>query len=687
MAQDAWAGMSQRDGQLARWVQDQLAVPEWGGAEAEARRPLLLLGGRGTGKSSLLAHLKWLGQHTHTAHLDLAQFDTGQRGTADVVTELVFQLGAATPSFPELRLPASAALALALAVETDPANRVRAVRQIRAALDAGRAEEESGALLMALVESAATIAGLPALAMAVLPMLRGGRTAWARARHQRRLRQVEHRLGRGEAASPEEFLVSLNHGFRHGTAANRAEAEEVLLRAFLADLHRTYADADGGHRPLGCLVLLDDIDNDLGDAFLEAVDAARQARGEPDPLVIVATARSRPPFLENREPGLVPHGAYLACWRAADGEEGPAFVPRRIGGRVDVAQLRPLDRDEVTDFAQRVVANLPRPAVRGISRPAAWLGRILYELTGGQPLATAAALTSLATTFETDVPVGERLRHVFTSGGRHTIAGQVLPRLLGDPTPADRLALRCAAAPVEPGRAVAAEGLWRGSGHLRERVAEAARDDLRTEAVRVDDEPLAVLPRVVRRLLLHELAQEEGGGSTRTWAWTYETLRLAAAVTESGTGDFREAAYCRLAEGDVVAATGLLHGAFQEVRSGALDAETWCRALSWVQRAPRRRLYDLADPGQEYERRCAEAEPELSEEQRPVARLLIAGQLTLHPRTDPYADLWSDPLGDPTAELRGVIVEQLERLRGELRGFRQWQTLDDRMRLYRKEPW
>ncbi|NBE55998.1 hypothetical protein [Streptomyces boluensis] len=65
-----------------------------------------------------------------------------------------------------------------------------------------------------------------------------------------------------------------------------------------------------------------------------------------------------------------------------------------------------------------------------------------------------------------------------------------------------------------------------------------------------------------------------------------------------------------------------------------------------------------------------------------------AGQALAEP--GPYADLWSDPLGGPTAGLHGVIVERLERLeplRGQLRGFRRWQTLDDRMRLSRKEPW
>ncbi|MFM9373071.1 hypothetical protein [Streptomyces sp. Da 82-17] len=679
MAQDAWAGTSQRDVLVARWVQERLSV----GGGPESRHPLLLLGGRGSGKSTLLAHLKWLGQHTHTAHVDLAGFDDGQRGTVDVLTEVAFQLSAATPSFPGLRLPASGVLALALAVETDPGNRARAVQQIRTALDEGRAEEEElGALLTTLLETAASMAGLPPLALAGLHLVRGGRKVWGMTRAKQRLRRAINRLGDRPPASPEEFLVSLNHGFRHGSSAQRAEVEDVMTRAFLTDLEQAYADDE--ERTLRCLVLLDDVDNTLGDAFLEALDAARQARRTPDPLVLVATARSRPRALENREPGLVPHGAYLECWRRS--EDGEAFVPRRIGGRLDVAQLRPLDRDEVGEFAQRVVTTLPRPAVHGVSRPAAWLGRVLYELTGGQPLATAAALTSLATTFEPDEPVVHRIRQVFASDGRHAVAREVLGRLLGESAAADRRALPRAAAPVAPGQAVAAGVLWGSSTHLRERVAEAARDDLRTETALVDGEHVAVLPRVVRRLLLHELAREEGDERARTWAWTYETLRVAAAGPE-GTGALRDLAYCRLAAGDVAGAARLLHDAFQEVRAGTREADDWCRALSWVQRAPHRRLHTVTDAGAEYEQRCAEVEADLPEEQHPVARLLVAGQLTLHPAADPYAELWSDPLGDPLAELHGVIVEQLERLRGQLRGFRQWQTLDDRMRLYRKEPW
>ncbi|MFC7308704.1 hypothetical protein ACFQVC_31365 [Streptomyces monticola] len=685
MPRDAWAGTSQRDLLLSRWVQEHLARD---GSTEGATPPLLLLGGRGTGKTTLLAHLKWLAQHTHTAALDMAQLDDGRRGTADVLAEIAFQLSAATPSFPALRLPTSGALALALAAETDPGNRARAVQQIRTALDEGRAEEESDALYLSILETAATVAGLPPLVMAAFPLVRGGKRLWGVSSGKRKLWRAVRGLGSVTPASPDEFLTGLNHGFQHGTSAQRAEAEEVLLRAFLDDLQRAYEDGEGQERTWRCLVLLDNAETPLGNAFLEALDAVRHARGAADPLVLVAAARKRPQLLVNREPGLVPHGAYLECWRTADDEGGAAVAPRRIGGRLDVAQLRPLDRDEVGEFSARVVHALPREAVHGIARPAAWLGRVLHELTRGQPLATAAALTALVSYGEQE-PLVARVRGAFTPGSRHTIGQQVLDALLGDLSPAVRHVLPRAAAAVAPGQAVAANGLWGGGLYLHERVAELVRDDLRTEPALIDGEAAAVFPDVVRRLLLQELAQVHGDNpplEPATWSGAYEVLR-AAVSAPGGTGDAREEAYCRLAQGELAAATRYLYDAFQEVRDGTLDAAAWCRALSWVQRAPRRTLHTAVDAGPEYERLVAQAERTVPAEQLEIAKLLIAGQLTLHPQTDPYAGLWSDPLGDPTGQLHGVIVEQLERLRGQLRGFRQWQTFDDRMRLYRKEPW
>ncbi|MDI3405022.1 hypothetical protein [Streptomyces cavernicola] len=678
MAYEEWAGASGRDLVLDDWFTRQLVAAN---GRRHQRDVHVLLGGRGSGKTSLLAAFEERAANTYVAHVDCAGLPDGVRDPADVLARIAFQLSAEVPGLPPMQLPAYAALRLALAVRTDQADRDAALTELSAALDAGRGREQSLDLFLSLAEKLGSLAGMPAWGLAALPFLSEG---------MRRLQ--EHRVRRALArhvnapASPEDFLVGLSHGLQHGDERQRRRAQEVLLRAFLDDLRRAYDTAKGSElRTLRCLLLLDNADDDRGQAFLDTLRTARRGGPEDgDPLVVVAAARSRPRLVEPLD---VPAGRLLTCWstyaeRAPEpdpygGGEEERFEPLEVRGKphVRVAQLRPLSRAEVAEQCRPLLAELPPPGVR---RPAEWLARIVHDLTGGQPFATAAVLRQLPL-FEDELSIVDRLRKMFTlDPHRPSVAEEAYERCFGDVPGAVRTRLPRVAAAAVPVQALAADALWGRQNHLLYQVTELIGDELRFDVTDLDGGSVLTVPPIARRHLLQRLARSEDGAEAGTWAGAHRRLRDAMRG--------RDAAYHHLALGDVPAATRYLHGLLEDVKDGGVDMAEWCRALSWVQRAPHPRLTAPDDGMEEYEAAVERLGNRVPAGQLPVARLLIAGRLTVHPPTDPYAALWSDPLWDPTARLRTEIAEQLQQI-GEdvphLRGL----PLHQRIQSYDKEPW
>ncbi|MFM9370670.1 hypothetical protein [Streptomyces sp. Da 82-17] len=692
MAYEEWAGASGRDLVLDDWFTRQLvaapgpdtAAGSTPGAPAASGRHLrditVLLGGPGSGKSGLLAAFEERAANTYAAHLDCASLpDTVQR-PVDVLARVAFQLSADVPGLPPVQLPAYAALRLALAVRTEQADRDAALAELSTALDEGRGREQSLDLFLSLAEKLGSLAGMPAWGLAALPFLSEG---------MRRLQ--EHRVRRTLArqvnapASPEDFLVGLSHGLQHGDERQRRRAQDVLLRAFLDDLRRAYTTAKGHRlRTLRCLLLLDNADDERGQDFLDALRAARRAGPEDgDPLLVLAAARSRPRLVEPLD---VPAGRLLTCWSTyrrrdpdpyADAEE-ERFAPLEVRGRphVRVAQLRPLSRAEVAEQCRPLVPHLPE--VPGVDRTADWLARIVHDLTAGHPFATAAILRQLLA-YDEQVGVVDRLRRMCAyDPHRPSVAEQAYDRLFGGVPAAVRARLPRVAAAALPVQALAADALWGRGNHLLYQVTELIGDELRFDVVDVDGGGVLTMPPIARRHLLQRLARSTDGAEAGTWAGAHRRLRDAM----SG----RDAAYHRLALGDVPAATRYLHGLLDQVRDGGVPMAEWCRTLSWLQRAPHPRLTAPGDGQQDYEEAVERLGSSVPAGQLPVARLLIAGRLTVHPPTDPYAALWSDPLWDPTARLRTEIAEQLQQV-GEqvphLRGL----PLHERVQSYDKEPW
>ncbi|MDI3421586.1 hypothetical protein [Streptomyces luteolus] len=677
MAYEEWAGASGRDLVLDDWFTRQLVAAS---GSRHGRDVHVLLGGPGSGKSSLLAAWEERAANTYVAHIDCAGLPDSVQGPVDVLARVVFQLSAEVPGLPPMQLPAYAALRLALAVRTDQADRDAALAELSTALDEGRGREQSLDLFLSLAEKLGSLAGMPAWGLAALPFLSEG---------MRRLQ--EHRVRRalarhvGAPASPEDFLVGLSHGLQHGDDRQRRRAQEVLLRAFLDDLRRAYDSAKGHElRTLRCLLLLDNADDERGQAFLDTLRTARRGGPEDgDPLLVLAAARSRPRLVEPLD---VPAGRLLTCWSSyavrtpdpyAEADE-ERFEPLDVRGRphVRVAQLRPLTRAEVAEQCRPLLAHLPDPA--GVRRPADWLARIVHDLTGGQPFATAAVLRQLRC-IDDELPVVTRLRRIFTlAPHRPSVAEEAYERLFGGVPAAVRARLPRVAAAAVPVQALAADALWGRGNHLLYQVTELIGDELRFDVVELDGGDVLTVPPIARRHLLQHLARSEDSAEAGTWTGAHRRLRDA----QRG----RDAAYHHLALGDVPAATRFLHGLLQDVKEGGADMAEWCRALSWVQRAPHPRLAAPDDGTQEYEAAVERLGTRVPAEQLPVARLLIAGQLTVHPPTDPYASLWSDPLWDPTARLRTEIAVHLQQLSEDvphLRGL----PLHERVQSYDKEPW
>lgn len=674
MVYDEWAATSTRDLVLDDWFTRQL-VPARG--QRHQRDLLVLLGGRGSGKSSKLDQFEQRAANTYTARLDCEQLPESVQNPVDVLARVVFQLSAAVPALPPMQLPAYAALRLALAVQTDPADRETAVGELSAALDDGRGGEQSLDLFLSLAERLGSLAGMPTLGLAALPFLSEGMRHWQRHRVRRALaRHVD------APASPEDFLVGLGHGLQHGDDQQRRRAQDTLVRAFLDDLRRAYGTAKGSERrTLRCLLLLDNVDDERGQTFLETLRTARRAGPEDgDPLVVIATARSRPRLVEPRN---VPAGRLLTCWSShttavgTDADE-ERFEPLEVRGRpfVRVAQLRTLSRSEVAEHVRPLVAELP--ATPGVDRTADWLGRVVHELTGGHPYATAATLRGLLQ-FDEQVPVVTRLRTIFSlGGGPRTVAEDAYRRLFGDVPNAVRAPLPRVAAAAVPVQALAADALWGRGNHLLFQVTELIGDDLRFDVLHVDGGDILTLPPIARRHLLQRLARSEAAAEAGTWAGAHRRLR------DSMRG--RDAAYHQLALGDVPAATRYLHGVLEQVREGRAGMADWCRALSWVQRAPHPRLCTPGDGREWYDATVERLGNRVPADELPIARLLIAGQLTLHPADDPYASLWSDPLWDPTAQLHAEIRTQLQELSERVPYLRSL-PLHERIQSYDKEPW
>ncbi|MGW1376648.1 ATP-binding protein [Streptomyces sp. NPDC002446] len=678
-----WAGESGRDRAVERYVQELLVRRPGSRPELPAT---LLLGPRGSGKTTVLRHLADWGRRAPVARLDLAALGQEGRKPIDVLAALVFQLNEEKKDFARLWFPAFGLLAIAVAARVDAADRDAAVRQMEEALVGPPSSRTE--VINQLATYAATVLGAPTAVTAALPLLPEWRRHWARLRVRWQLARIRRR-SRG-AGSVDGFLIDLNQRYGDREEAERQRAEAVLFDAFLDDLRRAYGSRGGDkRRTTQCLVLLDNVDSPLGNDFLKALLDARRKSGVPDPLLVLATAGSYPEALESfafggpRRPGALP-----GRWPAE--EEG--FVPERVVKGLVVGRLRDLARHEVEQQAEEVLRSAGRRApVPAADNGVQWLGWVVHELTRGHPAGTALLLAALLE-YPAETAWEERLRQALQPSS--DLVDALLERLL--PIGASEeltQALAHAAAAADLAQTQAGRVLWdESSARVQEEFNDFCADVLRTMHLDSEDEEAdgrTETPHpLLRFLLLRRLAAiaEDGPpGTVRGWRPVHDALRERAAAA----GEEGNAAYHALAGGDLAAAAAYLDEAFDR-----FAPEGWCAELCRLRRAP------LAGAGgaldrplwERYERLVEHLNDGAVEQRlRTITRLLAAVWIGPEPpddpRTDRVGDPYRDPLGDPGAELYGEIQARFHTLAVHADSVPWTSALLRKAKQYGKEPW
>ncbi len=627
---------------------------------------VLLLGPRGSGKTSLLEYLREWGRSAPLASLDLAAFERADKTLFDVLAELAYQIQARKDHSPRITFPSFAMLLLAAVAEVSKRDRGAAVAQmsklLQQGMDQGDYAYES---LQPLLDGAAAFAGglLPGWVTQIIPVVRSTQRLQARIRISRRSTQASKDVGGPRAGT--DFLVGVNHLF-HGHPQQQKDAERLLFEAFLADLRAVY-ESRSGHkqRTAHCLVLLDNVDSELGESFLQRLLDSRNGvpgrAGRHDPLLVVGTARRSPEALIREEQRLPSPPDYALSWR----ERADRFTPVAAGG-LRAGLLRDLDRAEVEEHAGSTLAELAQSAPSR-ENTSYWLGWITYGVSRGHPAVTGAVLDAVAR-FPANTPWSERIQRwpslparASADGRTGTVADATLDLLLADCDADLRIVLPRAAAALTQSHAEVADDLWRDVQPALRRRFE-------------DDGKVAFHP-ATRFLLLRRLDKADSTDGPGSWVGAHHALRSAAS-------DDRTGAYHALAAGQLDAAVDYLHSRFNVV-----PADEWCEDLSYIQRAPARWMGSRPEPARDRYARLV-GTPTGDEARQAIIRLLAAGWITSHPRADRFADLFKDPLGDPDAELYFYIAEEFRVLRRLARGGEgDRDVFDGKVRSYGRKPW
>ncbi|MFI1178918.1 hypothetical protein ACH4UT_05110 [Streptomyces sp. NPDC020799] len=336
----------------------------------------VLVGTRGSGRTTALKWLGYLGSHRPHAYYDFGS--AARRRPHEIAGRLAYGLSHRFPRQPSLRFPR---LTLGLVVvdpglSLDANDARRAGQQLRRALHevqehtvaAERATDFAGLLQdLSLVQ----IPGVGLLAGLIrrppkLPLALARRTgfSWYAGPH-----------------TPLAELVALNQLSKSEAPDDRAAVDRRLCEAFLADLRGEFARR---RRDRNCVVLLDNIDADGGREFVDLLLQLRDAGTATDPLLVVATASDtgRIPGPFARGPAGVrvrtPEEASYADWVRAI-----PSPPPDLSWRWYCVQLRDLTQGEVAQLGAGVAARLPEA-------PA-----LVHRLTRGHPWSVVRLLDTV----------------------------------------------------------------------------------------------------------------------------------------------------------------------------------------------------------------------------------------------------------------------------------------------------
>ena len=288
---------------------------------------------------------------------------------------------------------------MAIAQTVNLTDRARAREQIRRALEEYRRVDRLRAFLAAsapkVLSAVPVVRGVPGVSTAgrYLPdlVLRG---LVSRRRGRRGgLGQGQDWYGhqdRGLHRDSLDVLVDLNRLATHpDLAGQRHEVGELLWAAFLADLR---ADFRHGRRAdewsLNCVVLIDNIDTDVGLRFLDGLVTARRQHAahvsdDPDPLTVVATSRGALSARVTASGEPVPmveqagYAHYLAHSERVRARPERGWYP---------VMLRDLTRDEVGNMV----------SAPGLDQDDRRVTAMVHGFTGGHPGSTRLVLDAIA---------------------------------------------------------------------------------------------------------------------------------------------------------------------------------------------------------------------------------------------------------------------------------------------------
>ncbi|MCK2238627.1 MULTISPECIES: hypothetical protein [unclassified Crossiella] len=548
-----------------RLVRELMSRPEQHDRPTSRGYPVLVVAGsRGSGKTTLLTDLaRRLDQHVPYARLDL---EAGKHASIpQLLSALASQLNRWCRGYGHLRFPRLAAATVVMALDL-PEDRPAARRQVLAVLQQRRRLDTLAQILeTAAGEALGTVELPPGVPPGPLGRLAGSLVGWAsgwrwtRVVLGRFLGWFKHQ-DRDLDEDALEVLVDINEWARDPDhEQGQYLLEQLLCRAFLADLRAGFGTRRAAEWSLNCVALLDNADTPVGRRFLLRLTDTRKQTA-PDPLTLVVTSRG--PLLDRIDPAdvatLTPRDrTYAELQRRVDPQH-----PRWLHLR-----LPDLTEDEVRELLATLGARV------GDDRR---IAHTVHRFTGGHPAAARLLVDALRAHAEARPEIAELLTkrepHGLEQDTPLCVADRLLHRLLQDyPVELDFPDLTvltdlvtCAAARTED------DGLWlAGQAELR------ARD--RTSLPEIEATHLwSGSGNLLRRLLLHRLARR-APTDPAPWSRVFDTLRrhsLEGSVA---------ARYYALAAEDLAGVA-----AAETQRLKHLDTTTWLAELHQVTAAPNR---------------------------------------------------------------------------------------------------
>ncbi|WP_367321479.1 hypothetical protein [Streptomyces sp. HUAS ZL42] len=354
-------------------------------------------------------------------------------------------------------------------------------------------------------------------------------------------------------------LLLLSGNFRAG-GTSREHAERYLVRALLADLAEAYSGIGSHLTRLGRpLVLLDNARSGPGPGLLDAVLRDR-SEGIADQVVFIATVRGTDhPALRDAARRDLP-----AVARTTDWEPGSSASSRTL-----LVPLPPLSPDDTLHIVGAVCDDVEVPPQ---------LPHAAHRLTGGNPLGIVLLATAAKQHPERAVSLGRLLTaHISLEEDRadsRPAYSELLERLV----PADRLdelTVLAAAHDHDSAVALAAAQLPDdfGASGVRSLRAQLAGEGLPSEPGHFVGDPF------VRTLLLLRLHHRHADHAK--WREVHETSIRHYTHAEDDPSHARYRLYHELALGDAAGAVAHLRDTFT-----SLDTRTWLDTLCFLAAAP-----------------------------------------------------------------------------------------------------